>query len=200
MKLGVLPCTHLWTLKLFLCFHLCIFLRGLLWQSEQHLLRQGKDTPAFRLLGTAAGRAAGPAHWSASEQIRGPSSRGKLFKRQGDLTQMLKINPWLIFRVCCGSKQTGRWAVLAAGVFSLLTRVPCHHFRLLPQFFEVNEPVSRTKFRAETESRGTHQETLLTSLPLPLAWQESDEKQGHCVESSTVPFAVRVTLRSSPSP
>lgn len=50
------------TVKLFLCFHVYIFLRGLLWQSEQHLLRQGRDTPAFRLLGTAAGRAAGPAH------------------------------------------------------------------------------------------------------------------------------------------
>lgn len=50
------------TVKLFCCFHVCIFVRGLLWQSAQHLLRQWRDTPAFRLLGTAAGRAPGPAH------------------------------------------------------------------------------------------------------------------------------------------
>lgn len=56
-------------------------------------------------------------------------------------------------------------------------------------------PLNRRKFRAERESRGKHQETLLTSLPLPLAWHESDEKQGHCVESSTVPFAVHVRDR-----
>lgn len=91
-------------------------------------------------------------------------------------------------------KQTGRWAMLAAGVFLSLTYVPWHNF-LLPQIFkgEWASPhctggSSGEKGRAE----GLCRETPLTSLPLALEWLKSVEKQGHCVESSTEPFAVRV--------
>jgi len=59
--------------------------------------------------------------------------------------------------------------VLAAGVFLSLTRAPCHHFLLPPQFFE-GERVSPRCTGGNSGERGRAegpcQETPLTSLPL----------------------------------